>query len=507
MSFDGGPPSFWPWAPDAPQDEAPWGWWGDAWEALGGEDWERFVETVSPSVQMTASAAAWWLADAAPDRLDWLTCWTLKQPELREAMLLASAGCWDAPERQLELQRVPAEALDRLDALWLTAAEGARETARRGASPADSALTLRFLDALSASWRTVHSTALFRRLAASALASSWSPDVLQRDADAAAAWLLDEPEFRRAWEVQRWGVADHPGTLVGNQYIRGLILSALHEAGYDQTERALALLAELPLDEPPRYYGDWRGIPPDADSLGLFLALGARFGGLTDAQVARWLASLRASLDEDGGIRTWLYRSPDGPTTDNPEQRWVGDDCPAVRLLALTGLVDWGAARDIDWAADWGIDIQENTEAAVERLDDGLYYGERYGHLLLARLASACERADSPLAIPLREQSRAFAAAITDAQALDGGWGSPQDTAFALETLALFGDDPVALLRGLRYLSERQYPDGSWQMDDFFIMPAKPPTPHVHYRSAEVTTALCLRALAAARARLTELRS
>ena len=503
----------WPWAPDDPPGAIDPAALEAHWAALGGGDWPSFQALVTPLLALTASAARWWLTGPEPDPDDPLTRWTLDQPALRDALLLAAAGDRRAPERQLELQQVPAAALDTLDAALLALTEQARAgVAAAGTPAATMATTMAAIDAflaeVAACWRSIRTVALFRRMAAGALASRWSPDVLAGDAGAAAAYLLDEPTFRRAWEVQRWGVAGHPGPLIGNQYIRGLILGCLHEAGFDQSEPLRALLAELPGDGPPRYYGDWRGIPPDADSLGLFLDLDARLRALEPAQVARWLDALGASLQGDGLVRTWLYLSPDGPATSDPEQRWVGDDCPAVRLVALTGLTAWGA--------DLGELIARNTADVLERLGAGddtsndtadTYYSDRYTDLLLARYARACERADAPHADAVRAALGGRRARLREQQHLDGGWGSPQETAFALETLALatgplIDGDAMALRRGLRYLSERQYPDGSWAMDDLFIMPAKPPAPQVHYRSAEITTALCLRALCAARDRL-----
>ena len=76
--------------------------------------------------------------------------------------------------------------------------------------------------------------------------------------------------------------------------------------------RLRALLARLPA-APLRYYGDWDRLPPDCDSLGLFLTLAAQLGGVAPAKVAAWLSVLRPSLREGGHTPPRLSPGPGGP--------------------------------------------------------------------------------------------------------------------------------------------------------------------------------------------------
>ena len=131
------------------------------------------------------------------------------------------------------------------------------------------------------------------------------------------------PDHARS-EHQRWGLAGDPQPLIGRDYIQAVILQQLAQIGVRTARpRLRAILERLPA-APLRYYGDWDRLPPDCDSLGLFLTLATQLGGVAPAKVAAWLSVLRPSLREDGHIPTWLIQGLDGPTTPEPRWSWAG---------------------------------------------------------------------------------------------------------------------------------------------------------------------------------------
>ena len=76
-------------------------------------------------------------------------------------------------------------------------------------------------------------------------------------------------------------------------------------------------------------------------------------------------------------------------------------------------------------------------------------------------------------------------------QGADGGWGGPQATALTLQLVCGRGASRLAVLRALRYLSERQRPDGSWGPEPLFWTLGKAPLPTHPHEGPELTTSLC----------------
>lgn len=350
--------------------------------------------------------------------------------------------------------------------------------------------------AVVAGWTHALATLRFQALAALARPDPWrdGPPAAQLVADRAAAVdaLLITPNAEASWEHQRWGLADDPTALVGHDYIRATVLRALAAAGHPgATDRLGALVAGLPA-APLRYYGPWPRLPPDADSLGLFLLCARETDAARPSQIDAWLSVVRPSLRPDGVLPTWLTEGPNGPTTPEPRWAWGGDDCGASRTVAVTGLLAWDATEWCDVAA-------RNLDSILA--DPGsapFYYDAAWAAALLQQLAARPELAalPAPLRARLRRRVRRDAEQAAETQGSDGGWGDPQTTAARLPLLRELPDQEVAVARGLRYLSEHQRPDGTWGASPFFLTIGKPPFPVHPHRGPELTTALCLLGIA-----------
>lgn len=335
-----------------------------------------------------------------------------------------------------------------------------------------------------------------------ALACLWRPPRreptsgdLRRDIEEAIAFLDRDPMLTGAWEVQRWGLGLHDEPLVEQIFPASLVLLALWEAG---ARRPASLLRAFEAAEPDnlRWYGSWQGIPPDADSLGMMLSVAALLPDRPTARVEGWLRLLAPNVDPAGATPVWFTRWPDGrPTLDEPIRSWPFDRCATVRGHLLLGLLAWdppGHARL----------IEANLALLLRQFDDepehgDLFYSAPYArlifHRVVDRLPAGLVTPELEAAVTARRQLDREAWA--NEQRADGSFGSPMKTAFALESLA--SDPTAALVAGAarRYLSGAQHPDGSWAAEDFYRMPGKSLDNIVYYRSVEVTTALCVRAM------------
>ena len=319
-----------------------------------------------------------------------------------------------------------------------------------------------------------------------------SPAARSVERAAAIAWIEADPLHRRSWEHQRWGLAGSPSPKLGRDYVSMVILRALVEAGVEGAASRLAhLVAGLP-SGPLRYYGDWDGIPPDCDSLGLALLCAQQTGAATAQQRAAWLAPLRPSLGPGCSLPVWLELGPDGPTCPEPRWRFGGGACGASRAMALRGLL-------ADDPVTHGDVLDANLAAVVCGVAHGgahapFYYRPPTAARIVGDLVAEVTR-DRP-------QTRGLSTAVTAVEALrdrarreqgpDGGWGSPLATAERLRLLSGGSGGRLAAERGLRYLSERQQPDGSWASEPLFLTLGKPPFPTHAHGGTELTTAVCL---------------
>jgi hypothetical protein len=306
--------------------------------------------------------------------------------------------------------------------------------------------------------------------------------------------LLEDPRFREAWEVQRWGEwCAEPR--IARLFPVGICLLALAGMGEEVGAAAAELLSTERSADGFRYYGRWRGIPPDADDLGLalqLLPLAADTAGLRRS--FEWpVELLLRNTEPNGWINTYLEKDLLEPTTaDGPD--WLRWRCSAVGINALIGLLR------ADWPLPEGYLARVLERLLVVLRSEGLasatLYPACYVRLLLARLERALESKPCPVS------ARSTLATILESierelrvtRRLDGGWGSPMATACHLSVLALRRTRDFDPVPSVLYLCARQEPDGMWAREPFFHGPGVDDAPF-DYATRPVTTALCLEAL------------
>lgn len=309
----------------------------------------------------------------------------------------------------------------------------------------------------------------------------------------AIAFLKADPMLKESWEIHRWGLLgrDH---LAGNLYQLPLIGEILHEVGEEVTPIWHALI-ENRSEDGWHYYPHEPLIPPDADDLGQVLQFAAALG-LESGEREKWLRgpifNLLANIEPDGRVHTWLA---DGDRYRHEELIWPGDECEAVMGNAYYGL--------------WLIDgerhaalFDQGARFLLKRFQapfgwESFYYTPVYNAFVITRFLAAW--GDATLDVRLKSEIEACLAEVTrywrGLQRLDGGWGTPQQTAIALDLLMMRGAlSATDVKRGCLYLADHQWPDGGWPAEKFFVCPGK------HGEEAWLTTrlitsALCLRAL------------
>ena len=335
-----------------------------------------------------------------------------------------------------------------------------------------------------------HALAAMATLAGGPVTNGWEPDLA-----AALAFLEETAPWPQSWEVRRWDIDGAPlaPPLVGQWFVRGLMLQALHEMGRDQREPFRALLDEIPPGE-LRYYGPWRGIPPDADDLGLMLQLARLLDDPPEEKIETWLAVMAANLAPDGVVPIWFPLGPDGRENTPPDILWKGGDCSAVRMCILQGLVRYAPER-------FETLLRANAESVGRcwngRAFDGVFhYPAAFVPLAFCRLVkdwSAVQVARSSFHrfAAIRDE---MLAELERTQRLDGGWGSPQRTAFHAEAYATSCRDELVLRRAMRYLIDHQRQDGSWRAEPLYVIPGKTGEDTRH-EGRELTTVFCARAL------------
>jgi hypothetical protein len=430
----------------------------------------------------------------------------LADPVVGPDLRLALAGRRQAIGRRLEITTLLAgPAARQAEArVW----EDALGAARRISGPP---AVHDWVEAMAHGGKFIHAAATFRGLAASVRPRCSPPDAqaLDRTEAAAAAFLQRPGALQSTWEVQRWGVAEHAEPLYSRWFQEGIALQALHEAGRDQSDKLSALLRSLQ-DELRWYVPDataeapaWRGIPPDADSLGLMLQISCLAPGLDPVQARGWLAYLHASLPTDLRLPTWFYVAPGGGSSiDGAQWEYASNDCTSARLTCLTGLLlTETPGSNAVLAAN--LDVVSRCFRAGADTGDFFYTRETAEFYFLRFAHHWRHRRPTHAATPsLTKLAVELANRIAGRQGLDGGWGSAHASALQLDALALWPTAAGPLRRGIRFLEEAQRPDGAWYPSPFYLMPGKS-LQHIEYLSSyEVTTALCLRAVHRARASL-----
>lgn len=486
-------------------------------------EWSRFGQAVAEPIALLGDLVRLWLDPDAHDLRDaaltpLVEAW-LAEPSLGAALLRAYAGERASAVRRLEIHSLLASEpyrahLERVARRALASAKN--HLPDMGVTDLRVAAT-EFLDALGHSLRVFDSLMAFRSLlnlrSAPGIPTGLPPtadhtlrDAAETDMRLAVAFLSQSAPWPGSWEVHRFGVFGSQDKPVGQWFIRGMILRALLEIGHDVHGEAVQLLGEIPPGELRHFY-PWRGIPPEADCLGLMLEFVAATGAERD-RAETWIPLLLANTDEHGIAPTYFYRDLAGRPTTPSGEAWPGDDCNAMRLNLLCGLLTFDAARFDEL-------IQANTARVLADSGAGAvagvyYYDAPYTALTFLRFARLYrdKAIDHSLWGDIAVAAAALRARMAACQRLDGGWGSPQRTAFCLAGCAMdlgadlgaaWNGDAGALLleRGMRYLGEHQLADGSWPAEPLYRIPLKRGREGYHQGRA-LTTAFCAHALRAA---------
>lgn len=279
-------------------------------------------------------------------------------------------------------------------------------------------------------------------------------------------------------------------------------------------DRALAfLLSEKEFGGLWRYYGRTQykhcRVPPDLDDTACVGDALRRNGRRPPAN--RWL--FRANRDAQGRFLTWVVPKPDAPAlsplrivraiadwqaerarrvaprpavatdarllTTDADPVPIGDVDPMVNANAVLYL---GEGPDTQPAIDWLNAIA--TGAAAH--PPSLYYKDELSLYYMIARAYRC-RARSLGA----GRDNIVIQTMTRRQP-DGTFGSILSTALALSVLLTFAPQHGAIDDAISFIRQTQNDDGSWAAQPFYSGPTE------FWGSPELTTALCLEALARA---------
>jgi squalene-hopene/tetraprenyl-beta-curcumene cyclase len=302
-----------------------------------------------------------------------------------------------------------------------------------------------------------------------------------------------------------------------------LALVALHEAGVPAADPMLVRAADWLVGEEVKVGGDWSVRRPDLapggwafefdndlypdtdDTAEVVLALRHAPGSdpaATSAAVERGIAWTIGMASADGGwgafdadnTRKLPMRLPFcdfGNVTDPPSADVTAH---VVEMLAETGRAgDEVCRRGVDWLRR----AQESDGSWFGRWGANHIYGT--GAVVPALVAAGVAPDDPAL--------RRAVTWLTQHQNADGGWGedlrsyrdpswvgrgnsTPSQTAWGL--LALLAVDPnhPAVEAGVRWLTERQRPDGNWD-EPFFTGTGFPGDFYLNYHLYRLTFPLC----------------
>lgn len=202
-----------------------------------------------------------------------------------------------------------------------------------------------------------------------------------------------------------------------------------------------------------------------------------------------------ANRNRQGAFYTWL--APRSGSTSSPVAD-VGDvlNPEALLMVALSGGMD-----DVDCVVNANVLLylgdSEDTKAAVDYLvdvvlkekEDGCsrFYPDRLSfYYMLSRAYREGVSSLDSVRVSVIER-------VVRAQDRDGSFGSELLTALAVCTLLNFDSLTSQLHQAVAYLLRAQREDGSWPRTPMYLGPAP------YYGSQDLTTALCVEALARSR--------
>jgi hypothetical protein len=365
-----------------------------------------------------------------------------------------------------------------------------QDALRRADAGAAAAGLPRLGAALAAAAQGARGALIFAGFAASVAAPP--PHDPAADLRAALAWLRRPGRIALAAEAQAFGVAGS-GPLRESRWMQAFVRLHLDEAGAPGQRPALRRIAEAAGAAPLRWYHGWAGIPPDADSLGVYLRVAARCLPRDDPRPATWLSALREAVPQGTPTPTWLC----APGEAAPP--WGGPRCTAVLAACTRGLLAWDPAGLRPW-------ICANIDELASVADVGAgawHYPPDWARGWWARLCAEAAASGLP-APPPPPPGQAAAAAEAGAGAaevavlLSGELAGPAP--LPARAIGPGGNTATnaAVRAAVRALARAQLPDGSWPASPVFIIPAKPPQPATRLLCATTTTAVVAHALALA---------
>ena len=310
-------------------------------------------------------------------------------------------------------------------------------------------------------------------------------DALRR----ARAALLADPSMREAWEVHRWGLFDRP-ELTARKFPMALVIEHLAAAGLDVGTLADGVLRAYRADN-YRYFDEPCPMPPDIDSFGAMLRIGAHAAdrGRASEIIATPLGWLRSSMPADGDAPLWLLEGP-------PDDGWaeaftalIGGSCVGCQVHLALGLL---SQRELPLARRLSSAVARKLSQSGVAIS--AFYGAPYLMLILAELERALVREGgvepSVLAVLAAERDR-----LIDEQART-------DTTHQTAALLLLATEGDGALREQRRLwldrvLRAQRSDGAWDDAPVYTVPRRGGLSS-WYSSRLLTTAICHRALARA---------
>lgn len=283
-------------------------------------------------------------------------------------------------------------------------------------------------------------------------------------------------------------------------FVTSFVVHAIGFAGgplvEDMTKRALRFLqAEM---EGPGLWRYWSSrnrqhklLPPDLDdTCCVSFVLKRHHRPLPPNR-----AILLANRSQEGMFHTWLVPRASSPSG---QEAWAGY---AVNPEALLLVYASGMADDIDPVANANALLYlgegDDTEGIVRYLVDlilqgkedscSAFYPDRLSlYYMISRAYSHGAGSLACTGTPVTES-------ILGMQLDDGSFGGPLLTALAVCTLLNYGTGRAAMQKAAEYLLGAQRADGAWPRAPMFLGPAP------YYGSEELTTALCVEALARCR--------
>jgi geranylgeranyl pyrophosphate synthase len=310
-------------------------------------------------------------------------------------------------------------------------------------------------------------------------------------------FLVDARSPQDAIEYQRSGLFGR-AEVVANVFGPAFVADVLAEAGQNQTAICEQLIRLADADG-WRYYPQQHEIPPDADDLGQLLLLLHRCAGAghpLPEPVERAVAAVLPYCQAKGRLPVWLHTT----ATLSPPDSWAGDDCPGAVATGVAGLSllqrpEWQPILTATVA--WLLDVR-----GADGLWRGFHYFEPHVCTMFVVRGLLAQRAHVPTALRARidDVFASLARQLADSQRLDGSWGSPQATACALTTWLMVDAAPAGLAYAVTFLAEAQDFDGGWLAEPLYVTFGQDDR-IAQFRSRQLTTALCLRALHRAEAR------